>query len=135
MALSNEAIYAQGVFNKAAKATAAKTTMDDTTNAVLLYTADDDGALIKRCKAWPQAANGATVCYLFTQTGSGTVYMKAAKQCAAQPSISTTVVATPVDMGPSEDEPLRLSGGEKLYCAISVALAAGFVFELEGENL
>lgn len=136
MAYSNEAVYPQGGKNFAAKATAAKTTMSDDANAVLLYTAPaGQMARVKRCNAWPQAANTATVCYLFTKaSASSTLFMKSAKQAAAQSSISTTVAQTPIDMSPSEDEPLILSPGEALYCAISVALTAGFVFEGQVEE-
>jgi hypothetical protein len=136
MTTSNEAIYPQGIRNFAAKATAAKTTMTDTTNAVLLVTAGANGSLVKRCRARANGASADSVLYLFTCVdGGSTLHMKEVMDAPVDGSVSTTVAQQVIDMGPSEDEPMRLSPLEKLYCAASVALAAGWEFEGDLEDL
>lgn len=137
MATSNDPIFATGVRNFAAKATAAKTTYSDNTSAVLLFTADADGSLVTRCKARAiGTTSGATVLYLFTSPDGGTtLFLKEAILLGTVDSVSTTDAPATTDFGYSKDNPLALSPNERLYCAISVALAAGFIFEGQAEDL
>lgn len=129
MAVSYDPMCVAKLKNFAAKATAAKTTMSDSTNAVLLYTAPTDGAEIPRLKARANGTNTQSVLYLFTSADAGTtLHLKEAIDAAAQ-TISTTAAQDAIDFGCTESAPMVLSGGERLYCAASVALAAGWEFE------
>jgi hypothetical protein len=129
VAFVNDPVFTQGVVNFAGKATAAKTALEDNTNAILLYTAPTNGALITSTKARALGTNTASVLYLFTSADAGTTLrMKAAKNAAAQ-TISTTAAPDATDFGFTDEAPLKLSGGERLYGAASVALAAGWIFE------
>lgn len=136
MAVSNDAVYAQKPVNFAAKATAAKTTMSDSTNAVLLHTASANGDVVTRVKARPQGTATAGVCYLFTSKDSGTTLSMKEAEAAAADTVSTTDAPAPISFSNiSEDAPMLLSPNEQLYCAISVALSAGYVFEGHAEQL
>lgn len=130
MAYSNDPICFAGIANFAAKATAAKTTMEDATNAALLYTAPTNGAEITRAKARALGTlSGATVLYLFTSSDAGVTLRLKEAVLISSDTVSTTDPPTATDLNASEDVPIVLSGGERLYCGISVALAAGVLFE------
>lgn len=137
MAYSNEAVYSQSIVTFAAKATAAKTTMTDSTNAVLAYTAPTEGAVITRLRARPLGTTAsATVLYAFTSTDSGTTLaMKDVAFSSAADTVSTTDAPATIDFGVSAEDPIYLAGSERLYVAASVALAAGWQFEGHGEVL
>ena len=129
MAVSYDPMCVANLESFHAKATAAKTTMTDSTNAVLLYTAPADGAEIPRLKARANGTNTASVLYLFTSSDAGTtLHLKAAVDAAAQ-TISTTAAPDEIDFGVTESAPMVLGGTVRLYCATSVALAAGWEFE------
>lgn len=129
MAYSYDPICVKTLGNFAAKATAAKTTMTDSANAVLAYTAPAEGAIITRLHARANGTNGASVLYAFTSADAGTtLHLKHAKTAVGE-TISTTGVQADNDMGPTEEEPWYLAGSERLYVASSVALAAGWEFE------
>lgn len=136
MAKTLDPFYSTAVRNVAAKATAAKTTMTDATNAVLLATAGAEGSIVNSCKARTIGTGtvGDTVCYLFTSSDGGTTLHLKANVKHASTAVSTTNPAPVVDLGPSFDEPMQLSANEKLYCAISVANATGFEFEASLED-
>lgn len=135
MAWSNEAVYTQKPFNFAARATAAKTTMTDNTNAVLAYTAGAEGAIIVRLNARALATpSGATVLYVFTSNDGGTTLALKAAILVSSDTVSTTDPPAQQNMGPSVNDPWRLSPNERLYVAASVALASGWQFEGDGED-
>lgn len=135
MAVSNEAIYPQGYRNFAAKITAAKTTMTDTTNAVLLFTAGAQGSKVTRAKARANAASADSVLYLFTcVTATSVLHMKEVKDAPVDGSVSTTVAQQVIDFGYTDDTYILLAPGELLYGAASVALAAGWEFEGHAED-
>ncbi|WP_421936342.1 hypothetical protein [Phenylobacterium sp.] len=137
MATSNDPIFSTGFGNLVAKATAAKTTFTDATNAVRFtsagasWEAGAEGAILTRMKARCLGAGsiGATVCYIFTSADDGaTLCLKGAKLFTAQ-TVSTTVPSAEVDFEASFDDPIQLAPGEWLYAAVSVANVTGFQFE------
>jgi hypothetical protein len=137
MATSLDPIFATRFGNLTAKATAAKTTFTDSTNAVRFqrlganWVVPTEGATITRLKARCIGAGaiGDTICYIFTSSDGGTTLaLKEAVKFTAQ-TVSTTIRSEVVDFLATMSEPLQLTAGEWLYAAISVAQATGFQFE------
>lgn len=129
--------YSTGVKNVYGKATAAKTTMSDATNAVLLYTAPSEGAIVNRCTVRALGTFTDTLAYLFTSPDAVNLHLKGAVKLTGA-TVNTTTLTPTGDFGAAggwdNDKPLVLTGGEKLYGAISVALVAGFEFEADVEE-
>jgi hypothetical protein len=137
MAKTLDPFYSIALGNFAARATAAKTTFTDATNAVRVKVGGTDwevppeGAILNRAQVRCLGAGSipATACYLFTSSDDGTTLsLKSAATFAAQ-TVSTAAASATVDLLASFDEPIQLSAGEWVYVAIGVALAAGFQFE------
>lgn len=132
---ANSIVTAQTLKTGHALATAAKTTYNDTTNAVLLYTAGSSGGMVTKLEAIPRATITATQAMIFASVDGGvTLYLKRTILIAAH-TVQTTTQIPNNDFGWSESDPLRLAANERLYCAISVALAGGVAFNAEGEDL
>lgn len=136
MAISHDPIFAQGVDNFEAVCTAAKTTYNDTTGAVLLYTAPADGALVTRLKARPRLTVTATQLQLYRSPDAGTtLYLVDSVLMAAYTMAQTTAIPA-TDFAYTSDAPLKLGAAERLYAAIGVAAASpGVVFEGVAEPL
>lgn len=135
MATSADPIFATGFDTFVGKATAAKTTFTDATNAVLMLTAGAEGALVTSCLARALATlSGATVYYCFISRDAGTTLALKAAILVSADTVSTTDAPLATDMGPSEDAPWKLGPGDILYCAISVANATGVQFVGEYED-
>ncbi|HQT55800.1 MAG TPA: hypothetical protein PKX06_20320, partial [Phenylobacterium sp.] len=86
MAVSqNLVVTTQGLNTSQAICTAAKTTYNDATNAVLLFTAGANGAVVYSIKAVPRATTStATQCQIFRSPDSGTtLYFENAATMAA----------------------------------------------------
>jgi hypothetical protein len=71
-AQQNKMVFTQTLKTAQAVCTAAKTTYNDTTNAVLLLTAGADGALLKKLTAMPRATVAATQLQLYISKDGGT---------------------------------------------------------------
>jgi nucleoside-diphosphate-sugar epimerase len=129
MAVTNTAVFPQGFKHAGAKLTGARTTYDATgvTNAVLVYTANANGAEIVHAGAYPTATSTASQVYLFYTEDSGTTNFLAAIATHAAQTVSatSTVVVTALThmdgTAISESNPLRLTASMKLYAAETVA--------------
>jgi hypothetical protein len=129
MAVTHDPIFTQTVRNIAAKATAAKTTMTDSANAVLLDTAGANGSEYSHISARANGTFTDTVLYLFTSSDAGTTLHQKAAIKVTGATISTTAAPAENSFGFTKDSPLKLTAGERLYCAASVVLSAGWEFE------
>lgn len=130
----NKIIYPQTQKFASAICTAAKTTYNDATNAVLLLTAGADGSLISRLTAIPRATVTATQLQLFESPDAGTtLYLVRTKLLAAYTMAQTTEDPF-VDLGFTPSDPLRIAGTHRLYVGAGVALAGGIVFSAEYQD-
>jgi hypothetical protein len=125
--VSNDPIFATGFSNFAARATAAKTTMTDNTNAVLAHTAGAEGSWIKRLRVRAEATFAANlVAYAFTSSDGGTTLRMKSAVLLTAATVSDTVAPIEYDLGPTETTPWRLSASERLYVAVSKATPCQF---------
>ena len=135
MTVQHDPVFTQSVKTAQAVCTAAKTTYNDATNAVLLWTAGADGSLIKKLSAAPRATVTATQLQLYISKDSGTtLHLIDSELMAAYTMAQTTAVPETAFGNISESTPLRLGPTERLYVAAGVALAGGIVFAAEGED-
>lgn len=124
----------QAIKSANAVCTAAKTTLDDATNAVLLLTGEaTKGSILYKLTAMARATVTATKCQLYRKDG-GNFYLVGSALMAAY-TMAQTTVQTPADFGFTESNPLRIPAGQELYVAIGVALAGGVVFDAQYEDL
>lgn len=138
MAVTNTAAFPQSFAHDACVCTAAKTTYNDATNAVLLSTAGANGSEYAHVAAIPRATVAATQLQLYGFDGANyfllaTALMPAYTMAQTTQCASTSLVhvdGTPI----SENNPLRLQSGWKLYAAIGVALAGGIVFNAQRKD-
>jgi hypothetical protein len=129
----NSAVSAQAVKTAQAVCTAAKTTYNDGTNAVLLLTAGANGGVLYSLRALPRA--NVTASQLQVYRGDGTTYNFFNAAVMSAYTFTDTTAPVPTDFGYSETNPLRLGPGEKLYAATRVALGGGIVFDAHYEDL
>jgi hypothetical protein len=136
MAKTNTAPFTQTKKTATAVLTAAKTTYNDTTNAVLLYTAGAEGDLIRRITAVPRATVSASQLMLFRSLDGGVTLTFDRAVVMPASNVAATTAVVPTDFGVDFSKPMSLAGGatpERLYVATGVALAAGIVVTAEGE--
>lgn len=124
----NSVVTTQAVKTARAVATAAKTTYNDATNAVLLLTAGANGALLQSLDAIPRATVTASMLQLYSSTDGGTTLILVKSVLMAAHTVAVTTAIPSTDFGYTESAPLRLAPNEKLYVATAVALAGGIVF-------
>lgn len=131
MAVTNTGVFAQGFAHDACVLTAAKTTYNDGTNAVLLSAAGANGSEYPHIAMIPRATIAATQGQIYGY--DGTTYYLLATCLIPAATISQTTAIIPsalihIDGSViSEANPLRLQSGWKLYAAIGVALAGGVI--------
>jgi len=135
---ANSIITTQSVVTAGAVCTAAKTTYGDVTNAQLLLTAGSNGGLLTRLTALARsdASGSDRQLQLFRDVGGlGTniVFIDSILMDGFN-TTTTTTSPTRSDFGYSQDSPLKLGAGDKLYVGISVALAGGVAFNAEAEQ-
>lgn len=108
------------------------TTLNDNTNTVLLLTAGPNGGRLTRLVATPRATVTATACLVFSSPDGTAMYLKDTMSMPAQ-TIPTPITAAlnRSDFGYNDTNPMILGPNERVYVAISVALAAGVVFAAE----
>jgi peptidase E len=135
MPTANSIITPQAVKSANAVCTAAKTTYNDSTNAVKILTAGASGSVLYGLKAVPRATVTATQLQLYRSPDNGvTLYLIGSALMAAYTMAQTT--AAPVtDFGYTEGQPLRLGSIDTLWVAIGVALAGGVSFDAQYEDL
>jgi len=131
----NAIITPQSIKTANAICTAAKTTLNDATNAVLLLAAQTNGAILYGLKATPRATVTATQLQLYRSPDAGTTLYLIDSVLMAAHTIANTTEAATTDFGYSETLPLRLSSVDALYVGAAVALAGGIVFDAQFELL
>lgn len=106
-------------------------TTDAATNTQLIATAGAEGALVTKVSLMPRATITATAAYLFVSKDNGTTLrlIDSVLIPAYTMAVTTATPVTPFSM--SQDVPLRLEAGDKLYVSIGVALAGGVVAKAE----
>ena len=115
-------------------ATAAKTTYNDSANAVLLDTAGANGTAYVHIAAVPRGTITLTQVQLYRSPDGGTtMYLIATGVLSAYTMAQTTqapicALAHIDGSSISDANPLRTASGDRLYVAIGVACAAGVVF-------
>lgn len=131
----NKIPYPQALNTAFAVCTAAKTTETDLTNAVLLYTTPEYGAIITSFIAHARATVTATRLKVYVcKAAAPTVpFMRITKLMAAG-TVNETTVLPPVDLGASETAPIKLAAGDLVYVAIGVTQSNGIVFCAEMEE-
>lgn len=134
-ATPNSVITTQSVKTAQAVCTTAKTTYNDSTNAVLLLTAGSNGSVAYGIKAIPRATATQTHCQLFRSPDNGTTLYYCNGVTMGATTVSTTTAPTAADFGYTESIPLRLAANERLYAGIGVTLSGGIVFDAQFEDL
>lgn len=132
---ANSIVTPQSIKTANAICTAAKTTYNDATNAVLLLAAQTNGAILYRLTATPRATVTATQLQLYRSPDAGTTLYLIDSALMAAYTMAQTTEAVTTDFGYSETVPLRMSSTDALYVAAGVALAGGIVFNGEFELL
>lgn len=135
MPLTNTAVFPQAMQTAVAVCTAAKTTYNDTTNAVLLLTAAANGSEVTSLSAVPRATVTATQLQLYLSRDAGTTLALLGTELMGAYTMAQTSKATPTyflhpgnGMPIADANPLRLGPNDRLYVAIGVALAGGIQF-------
>ncbi len=138
MTVTNTATFAQGMALDACACTAAKTSYNDGTNAVLLSTAGANGSEYTHIAAIPRATVTATQVQIYACDGTNYWFIASALMPAyamAQTTQCPSTVLAHIDgTAITEFNPLRLQSGWKLYAAIGVALGGGVVFSAQRKD-
>lgn len=134
MAKTYEPPFAQEKVTGVALLTAAKTTYNDATNAVLLITAGAEGAIVRRVTAIPRATVTASQIQIYRSSDDGTTLTFYSSVLMAAYTMAQTTAAPVTDFAITYAEPWSLAPGERLYAATGVALAGGIIVTAEGEN-
>lgn len=135
MAVSqNKVVTPQGLTGGQATCVAAKTTYNDLANAVKLFTAGPNGALLFSLRAIPRMT--VTVCQLQAyRSPDGVVANFFDSALMGAYTMAQTTQAPKTDFGYGETNPLRLAPNEQVWVATGVAFATGVQFDLTAENL
>lgn len=131
----NSIVTAQAVKSASAVATAAKTTLSDSTNAVKLLTPGANGSVLYGLKALARATVTATKVQLYRSPDNGTTMNLIATTVMAAYTMTNTDAQAVTDFGYTETSPLRVAVGDTLWIGASVALAGGIVFDAQYEDL
>ncbi len=92
-----------------------------------------NGALITKITAMPRATVTASSLLLYSSKDNGaTLSLVDSELMAAYTLAATTAIPETKFANVSNEVPLRLMPGERLYVGSQVALAAGIVFRVEG---
>lgn len=136
MAVSqNLVVTPQAMLVGDAVVTAAKTTYNDTTNAVQLLTAGANGAVVYGITAIPRSTLAAATKLMLFRVVSGTVYYVKAVLVASYSSDAGTTIPTAADFGYTETSPLRLNASDQLWVGVYAAATNGICVTAQGENL
>ncbi len=132
---TNKIPYPQALNTAFAVCTAAKTTETDLTNAVLLYTAPSNGAIMTKLTANPRATVTASRLKVYIcKSAAPTVPYLAIVRLMIAGTVNETTALLPTDLGVGESYPLKLAPGDLVYVSSGVALAGGIVFSAEIEE-
>ncbi len=139
MTVTNTPAFGQTPRKLNAVLTAAKTTYNDTANAVSLGTTGPNGSLLVKIGAMPRATVTATQLQLYLNDGTNTYLIGSALMAAYTLAVTTAIPATTfLDANGNQvtdQNPMYLpaTGGTTytLYAAAGVALAGGIVVSAE----
>lgn len=104
---------------------------DSPTGTVKLAGAGPNGARLVKLAVTPRGTVTATQVQLFRSSDGGVTKRLVRTAVIPAFTLSNTALIATTDLGYSDDGPMILGANEELYGAISVALAAGVVFEAE----
>lgn len=137
MAKTFTAPFAQAPKTASAVATTASASYDgdSPTNTVLLVTAGTEGAILTRLTAIPRATVTASALCAWVSNDSGTTKRLLDSVLMAAQTVAATTAVARTAFGYSEDYPLRLAAGDRLYVGTLVTLASGIVFNAEYTDL
>jgi hypothetical protein len=131
MSKTMTAPFAQVSKTASAVVTGASASLDGLapTNTVLLLTAGADGALLVRLNSIPRATVTASSLLMWIESnGSSDKYLEDSALMSAHTVAATTAIPVTTFSRYTEDTPLRLAAGDKVYVGSAVALAGGIVF-------
>lgn len=127
--------FAQIIKTANCKTTAAKTTLEDDTNAVKLYTAGAYGAFVKTLRAQPitdPAANTRLLALRHHDGEGATVLWPARSKMLTDPTLSVNVAIDAVLFDLDDDgHVMRLGANEELWVGASVACSIIWDVEVE----
>jgi hypothetical protein len=136
MAVSqNKVVTAQGLASGQAVAVAAKVTYNDAANAVRLFVAGPNGAVVYSLKAIPRATVTAVQLQAYRSKDAGVTLNFFNAVVMGAYTLAATTSPGVTDFGYTETVPLRLAANEEVWVATGVAFAGGVVFDLTAENL
>ena len=126
----NSIVTPQGPKSGGAVCTAANTNYSAPTNILVIATAGANGARLTRASAIPLETVADTQLQLFRDgDGSGTTKRFFRSSRMAAYTMAQTTEAPATDFGYSDDNPLILAAGEKLYAAIGATKQIAFTTE------
>ena len=134
MAKVMTAPFAQTPKTATAVVTAAQASLELTTptNVVLLATIGAEGAILTRLSAIPRATVTASSLRLWiSKTDETGCVLRSSALMAAHTVAATTAIPVTSFTAFTEETPLRLEAGDKLYVGSAVLLAEGIVFNAE----
>lgn len=102
---------------------------DNPANTVELLTAGADGSLVTRVTAVPRGTvTDSSLCLYLAKSGQSSKNLLDSAQMRAHTVETTTAIPVTTFERISDNTPLRLEAGDKLFVGSQVALAAGIVF-------
>lgn len=111
-------------------------TAEAPTNTELLFTAGPNGSLVTRITSIPRGTVTATAMYLFlSKNGETTKFLKDSELVPVHNLSATANIPETNFANYSEDTPLHLDAGDKLYIGMAVAQAAGITTNCEAMDL
>lgn len=131
----NSIVTPQALHTADGVCTAAKSTYNDSTNAVKIFTPGANGSLVYGVKAMPRATVTATQTQLYRSPDNGVTMQLINSQLIGAYTMAQTTQVPTTDHGYSETGPLRLGATDTLWAGIGVALAGGVVFDVVSEDL
>lgn len=136
MGLTFESPYPQTIKTKAVKLTSANGgTRAAPTNLALLAEAGADGALLSRLEALAQGDTTATEIQVYSSTDNGASYTLVRSVIMSPQTASvTTPRASAKFEDISENAPLYMQGGERLYATLGAGQAAGIAIRASWAN-
>lgn len=132
---ANSFISAQGLQTAQAHLTAAKTTYTDATNALLLFTAGANGAVLYGMTAIAPGSNGGAGRVDVFSSLNGILLHFIRSVNFASYSQSTTAGPVLNDMGWTESSGRRLAPLEQIWVSTSIAATGGMDVDAQYENL
>lgn len=137
MSVTHDPVYSQGIRSVSGVTTAAKSTLNDTTNAVKIFTAGANGSLVKRLRARPRATLSAANKLLLLRVSAGGTIITLADSVAMAAHTFADTAAIPETGFPTYSyvDPLRLGPNEELWAGQATALAGGIAWDGDAEDL